>query len=273
MSPGPIKLDGARVLITGASSGIGRELALALSQEGARLALVARRQPLLESLKDAILATGREAPLLLRADLGEPGAGRAAALEAEAALGGIDLLVNNAGASITGPQHLIGDGAEARRLFEINYWSPLALVAALTPGMRQRGQGMVVNVTSTLQSVPMPQVGYYVASKSALARATQVMRHELRDSGIHVVEVVPGGTDTETRQQDKDLPLRQGKKLPKPPLVSPEKSAQAIVRGLQRQATRVVYPATSLLPLEVPATGRLIGKLAAGIIDAGFGRP
>ncbi|HEY0913646.1 MAG TPA: SDR family NAD(P)-dependent oxidoreductase [Solimonas sp.] len=267
----PLDLRGARILVTGASSGIGRSLALALAREGARLALLARRMPLLESLRDEIVAAGAQAPLLLGADLGEPGAGRQAALEAEAALGGIDVLVNNAGMSITVPQHLAGDSAEARRLFETNYWSPLALVAALTPGMRQRGQGVVVNVTSTLQAVPMPQVGYYCASKSALSRATQVMRHELRDHGIRVMEVVPGGTDTETRQQDEDLPLRPGKKLPKPPLASPTDSARAIVRGLKGQAQRVVYPATSLLPLEIPVTGRLIGRLAAGIIDAGAG--
>jgi hypothetical protein len=88
-----------------------------------------------------------------------------------------------------------------------------------------------------------------------------------------VIEVVPGGTGAETRQQDKDLPPCRGKKLPRPPLVSPEKSAQAIVRNLQRQASRVVYTATSLLPLELPATGRLIRCLAAGIIDEGFGGP
>ncbi|AXQ30341.1 SDR family NAD(P)-dependent oxidoreductase [Solimonas sp. K1W22B-7] len=272
MTRKPFRIDGVRILITGASSGIGRALAVALSREGARLALVARRRPLLESLGDSIASEGHERPLLHCADLGVPGAGVAAAREAEATLGGIDVLINNAGTSITAAQHLIGDGPQARRLFETNYWSPLALVAALTPGMRQRSQGVVVNVTSTLQSVPMPQVGYYVASKSALARATQVMRHELRDSGIHVIEMVPGGTDTETRGQDKDLPLRPGKKLPKPPLVSPEQAARAIVQGLRKKTDRVVYPASSLVPLELPAAGRLIGNLAAGFIDAGFER-
>lgn len=267
MANRPIPLDGARVLLTGASSGIGRALALALAEEGAQLVLVARRQALLDELAASIVAKGGRQPLVLPADLGQAGTAAAMAVAAQQQLGGIDVLVNNAGVSIIGAQHIVGAGDPARQLFETNYWSPLALIAALTPGMRERGRGCVVNVTSTLQAVPLPLLGYYSASKTAFARSTQVLRHELKDSGVRVMEVVPGGTDTPTRHQDQLLPLRR--KLPAPPLTAPESTAKAIVAGLRGGQERVVHPSSSLLPLELPAVGRLIAHIAARSIDAG----
>lgn len=265
-----ISLDGARVLLTGASSGIGRALALALAAEGAQLVLVARRRPLLEELAQAIVARGGRQPLVMPADLGQAGVAAATAVAVEKKLGGVDVIINNAGVSIIGAQHIVGDGEAARTLFETNFWSPLALIAALTPGMRERGHGCVVNVTSTLQAVPMPLVGYYSASKTAFARSTQVLRHELRESGVMVMEVVPGGTDTPTRHQDQLMPVRR--KLPSPPLVAPETTAKAVVAGLRHGRERVVHPSSSLLPLELPAIGRVIARVAAHSIDVASDR-
>ena len=256
----------ARVLITGASSGIGRATAIAVAQHGARVVLVARREQKLHELADSIESIGGARPFVLAADLAERGKAAETATLAQQPWGGIDILVNNAGMSIMGAQHQVGDDELARSLFEANYWSPLALIKALVPGMRQRGKGCVVNVTSTLQAVPVPLLGYYSASKVALARATQTLRHELRGAGVRVMEVVPGGTDTPTRQQDRMLPLRR--KLPAMPLVSPESTAEAIVRGLARGSNRVVHPSSSWLPLELPVIGRGISHLAARIIDA-----
>lgn len=261
-----MNIQGARALITGASSGIGQATALALARQGARVVLVARREHKLLALADAIEANGGVRPVVLAADLARRGVASGLAAQAERPWGGIDILVNNAGMSLIGAQHLVGDEELARALFETNYWSPLALVKALVPGMRQRGLGCLVNVSSTLQSVPVPLLGYYSASKVALARATQAMGHELRESGVRVMEVIPGGTDTPTRHQDERLPLRG--KLPRMPLVSPESTAAAIVRGIHRGSRRVVHPSSSLLPLELPFIGRGIGRMAAGIIDA-----
>lgn len=261
-----IRLEDCRILITGASSGIGRALALALARRQARLVLVARRLPLLEEIAQEIIQSGGQPPVLVTADLGLQGAANSVAQQALETLGGIDILVNNAGTSVIGAQHVVGDGVEARTLFETNYWSPLALVKALVPGMRAQGQGVVVNVSSTLQAVPLGLLGYYCSSKTALARATQVMRTELKGSAVAVMEVVPGGTDTPSRGNDRFLPLRKSK-LPAPRLVSPESTAQAIVRGLESGAARVVHPASSLLPLELPVIGRIIGSIAALAID------
>ncbi len=131
--------------------------------------------------------------------------------------------------------------------------------------MQKAGAGTIVNVTSTVQAVPLPLLGYYSASKAALAQATRSLRLELAETPIRVMEVVPGSTDT---------PLRDIGELPwksKPPRtlrpVSPKSTAAVIVRALQRGATRVVYPAYSLIPLELPAFGRLVAAVGGRRID------
>ena len=258
----------ARVLITGASSGIGAALARTLAAQGAQLILVARRQQVLQAMADEFVQQGWQRPLIIPADLSIAGQASLLAQQAVEQAGGIDILVNNAGVGLVGAQHVVGDGELARKLFETNYWSPLALVNALAPQMQQRGQGLVVNVTSTLQVVPLPLMSYYAASKAALNRATQAMRMELKPRGIAVMEVVPGGTDTPTRHQDQHLPLHKAS-FPEMPLVAPEETAQAILRGIQRGAQRVVYPRSALLPLSFPTIGSLIARISSRYIDAG----
>ncbi|MHC9297502.1 SDR family NAD(P)-dependent oxidoreductase [Mycobacterium sp. LTG2003] len=254
-----IDLYSKRILLTGASSGIGRELALALADKGATLAVTARREDLLNLLADEISHAGPVRPTVLRADLAEPGAAAALGARALEALGGVDILINNAGANLTGAQSSVADSAAARGVFEINLWSPLALTAALLPAMHSEGSGTIVNVTSTVQAVPLPLLGYYAASKAALAQATRSLRLELAETPIRVMEVVPGSTDTALRDID-ELPWKTSPPRTLPP-VSPAATAAAVVRALQRGATRVVYPGYSLLPLEIPAIGRLVAAI------------
>lgn len=259
MSKRRIDLRGKRILVTGASSGIGRELALALAGKGATLAVAARREDLLIRLADELSDAGPARPIVLRADLAEPGAATDLGARALKALGGVDIVINNAGANLTGAQSSVADSEAARRVFEVNVWSPLALTAALLPAMHAAGSGMIVNVTSTVQAVPLPLLGYYAASKAALAQATRSLRLELAETPIGVVEVVPGSTDTALRDID-ELPWKTAPPRTAPP-VSPASTAAAVVRALQRGATRVVYPSYSLLPLEVPAIGRLVAAI------------
>src|SRR3954452_23168332 len=134
-------MDGQRVLLTGASSGIGRELALLLARRGARLALAARRAGALEAVAEQACGA-----VVLRCDLAEPGAASELAARAQEALGGIDVLINNAGGGAGGQMWRVGDSEPAREAFEVNYWSPLALIAAVVPRMSERGSGTIVNV-------------------------------------------------------------------------------------------------------------------------------
>jgi short-subunit dehydrogenase len=259
-------LNGQRVLLTGASSGIGRALAVLLAGKGAVLALAARRQALLDDVAAEIEVAGHRRPIVVGTDLSKPGASAALAAHALAEFGGgVDIVINNAGASVTGAQALIADSDSARALFEVNLWSPLALNAAVLPVMLDAGKGTIVNVTSTVQSVPLPLLGYYAASKSALAQATRSLRLELATTPIHVMEVVPGSTDTPLRDIG-ELPWKSGPPRTLPP-VSPASTAAAIIRALERGANRIVYPAYSLIPLEVPAVGRLVAAIGGRRID------
>ncbi|MBW0020187.1 MAG: SDR family NAD(P)-dependent oxidoreductase [Mycobacterium sp.] len=256
-----LNLRGARVLVTGASSGIGRALAMRLAQEGAAVVLAARRLELLDTLADEIGTAGHRRPVVIRADLNQPGAAEALVGSALQELGGvIDVVINNAGDGMVGAVSVIGDGANARGVFEVNFWAPLAVIAAVVPAMTAAGSGTIVNVTSTMQAIPLPLLGYYASSKAALAQATRSLRLELAETPIRVVEVAPGATDTGSRDQGiGEMPWKTTPPRMLPP-VSPQSLAAQIVAALQRGRTRLVYPASSRVPLEVPAIGRLIAR-------------
>jgi uncharacterized protein len=259
-------LHGKRIVLTGASSGIGRALAIALADKGAILLLAARRRELLDGVASEVEAAGHQRPIVIDTDLSTAGAAESLGKAALTVLGGtVDVVINNAGANVTGPQSLIGDSALARTLFEVNVWSPLALTSTLLPSMMAAGSGVIVNVTSTVQAVPLPLLGYYGASKAALAQATKSLRLELAETPIRVLEVVPGSTDTALRDID-ELPWKSAPPKTLPP-VSPKSTAAAVVRALQRGATRVVYPSYSLIPLELPAAGRLVARVGGRRVD------
>lgn len=261
-----IDLRDKRILLTGSSSGIGRELTLALAARGVTLVLAARRRDLLERLADQITASGHRRPIVMPTDLSEPGAAAVLGRDAVDALDGIvDMVINNAGANLTGPQSLVADTAAARAVFEVNLWAPLALTAAVLPAMHAAGRGTIVNVTSTVQAVPLPLLGYYAASKAALAQATRSLRLELAETPLRVLEVVPGSTDTALRDID-ELPWKTTTPRMLPP-VPPEATAAVVVRALERGESRVVYPRYSLLPLEVPAIGRLVAAIGGRRVD------
>jgi uncharacterized protein len=257
-------LSGAPILVTGASSGIGRAVALALAQRGGRLAIAARRRPELEAVADQVEGAGLIRPDVIEADLSRPGAAAGLARAAVTALGGVQILINNAGAGMVAAQTAAGDGDHVRALFETNLWSPLALTRHLFPALRATG-GLVVNVTSSLQAVPVPLLGYYGASKAALAHLTRTLRHELAATGVSVLEIVPGATDTASRDIGL-LPWRDGP-IRTPPPVSPESAAAAIVKAIEHGGHRRVHPATSLLPLEIPAAGRFVAKLVTRRVE------
>lgn len=259
-------IAGKRILLTGASSGIGRSLANQLAAAGAQLGIVARRTPLLDELAAEISRDGHRKPEVFTADLAKPDTASDLAERALRALAGIDVLINNAGSTLTGPLSRHADTDAARAVFETNLWAPLALSAAVIPGMRSQGHGTIVNVTSTIQSVPMPLLGYYSASKAALAQATRSLREELSTTPIRVMEISPGATETALRDID-SLPWRGGSAPPSIPPISADAMATAMVRALRRGTKRLVYPHYALVPLELPAAGRLAAHLGAKRVD------
>lgn len=259
-------LAGIRVLLTGASGSIGSEVARQLAARGARLALTARNESKMRSVADEIEAAGRESPALLPADLGQPGNARRVAEEASAALGGIDVLVNNAGVTMQALSWVAGDGAQAREVFETNLWSPLALVAAVAPGMLERGRGTIVNISSMAGLSPIPRLSVYSSSRASLGMSSEVMDMELGPRGVRVVEVVFGPIDTPTARENRVLGgggMQKGRAMGG--LVP---AAETIVGAVEGDAHGVIfYPGMMRVSQSLPGLMRLISRRSAGKAD------
>jgi uncharacterized protein len=256
-----------RVLVTGASSGIGRELARELAQRRSRLVIAARRRDRLDALAGELVAAGLPRPVVVEADLARRGAARALAEEATSALGGIDALINNAGGGVGGRIATVGDRDEAREAFEVNYWSPLALIHALVPAMCERGGGVVVNVTSMAQVNTWPGFGAYAATKAALSLATETLRLELAGTGVHVLEAIPGPVDTAVQGETRLAP-GIGAMLDRVPLGDAREMARGIVRAMERRRARVIYPRRAAIAYHLPSVSRRDTRRVAARVTA-----
>jgi uncharacterized protein len=262
------RLEGKTVLLTGASGAIGAEVARRLGSAGARLALSARRAERLVALADEIAATGAPRPAVVAADLGRPGAAAELAQRAAEALGAVDVLINNAGASMQGLIWVVGDRDEAREVLETNLWSPLALVAALAPRMVARGAGTIVNVGSMVQVSPFPHLGDYAASRAALALATQVLQMELAPRGVRVVEVALGPVDTPASRENRMLIGADRWLEGRPGVGRVSSAAGTIVAAAGGDAEGVVfYPRVLRWPHRLPGLGRRYARRMARRAD------
>lgn len=183
------------VVVTGASTGIGRSLAVAWGAAGARVVLVARSEAKLAEAAGEVARAGGE-PVVVVADVTRP-ADRDRVLDVATAGGrGIDVLVNNAGRGLYGSFASLGIDA-VRELFELNVLAPLALTQLALPSLEARG-GTVVFVSSVAGVIAVPRTGAYAASKFALEALAMSLRAELagRSSPVRVVVARPGLTDT-----------------------------------------------------------------------------
>jgi len=242
------------VAITGASSGIGAALARELGRAGHDLTLVARRRTLLDELASEI--TGRT--LVIEHDLSEPGRATDWLAPAEAALGPIDVLVNNAGMENTGPT-VAADPETCRRVIDLNLSTPLLLARAVLPAMTARGHGMLVNVTSVAALVSVPMQAYYGASKAGLAMFSETIRAELAGTGVHVLTVYPG--PVKTAMAESATEAFGGKdRVPPLPEGNPAELARLICQAMERRSARVIYP-------RVYAMSRWFSPVARALVD------
>ena len=198
------------VLITGASTGIGRVTALLLAREGFRVFAGVRREADGERLRAA--ASGGLTPVML--DVTDASSIDAAArgVEGAAGPGGLAGLVNNAGIVISGPLEVLPLD-ELRRQFEVNVFGLVATTQAFLPMIR-RGGGRVVNVGSISGRVAFPFLGPYCATKFALEALSDALRMELRPWGIHVVGVLPGSVVTPIWEKSRALAEESLERLP-----------------------------------------------------------
>jgi short-subunit dehydrogenase len=253
-------LRGQVVLVTGASSGIGRVTAKAFAARGATVMAVARREALLRTLVEECRVHAPESGYLA-GDLGERAFAERVIDETVRRTGRLDVLVNNAAVSKHKQiYHLSADEAEA--VMRINFLSAVWTTFAAIPYMLQQGGGTIVNVSSFAAKVTPPREAVYAASKAALNAFSEGLWNDLAGSNIHVAIVNPGPIDTEIWQKEDEPVAYDGKKHP------PELVSDAILDVVARQRHEVTVPRASP-PL---VTARLLRLLLPGVLRFGMAR-
>lgn len=243
-----------RALITGASRGIGRALAMALDERGVHLGLLARRRRDLDELAGNL----RGEPVLLAADVSERVQVERAVAEFTARAGGLDLLVANAGIAHYGPFADM-DAALAEEMIRVNALGTAMTVKAGLDPMLERGRGHVVVVSSGAALRAFPGAAVYGGTKAAGAQFAEALRHELSGTGVSLTTVYPGEVDTDlhSHQPDRLPDWRRGEDA-----VDPAEVAAATIAAVERDERAVFVPrAVRLLGLHGLAPRLLDGLL------------
>ena len=225
------------VIVTGASSGLGCELALALAQKGARLALAARSTTALEGLAQKIRSTGAQA-LAVPTDMTNREQVDHMVSETVQHYVRVDVLISNAGQYIRSPIAQVTPDLLARSM-AVNFYGAVYAVLGVMPVMQKQASGHIALVLTMDVKTPMVQDAPYVAAKSALSGFGEVLRQELKGSGIHVTEIYPGRIDTPMISH-----LRFSWVSPK---MDPSYVAGAILSGIARRKQRIILPSQANL--------------------------
>lgn len=242
-----MELNGAVCLVTGATSGIGRAVALKLLEldGGARVVALGRDAGALEGLKAAARQTGSPQDRIvgIRADLAEPGDIDLAVQEALAAYGQIDALVNNAAQGWAG-RFADQDADGADYLVRVNLIASIRLARAVLPAMLQRRRGAIVNVASIAGHVGVREEAVYASTKAGLIGFSESLRYELRGSGVHVSVVSPAAVETAFFER-RGRPY--GRRFPRP--VSSERVADAVVKAIRSGPAQLYVPRWMAIPV------------------------
>src|SRR4051812_39962909 len=187
-------ITGSRILITGASQGIGKALAEAAAARGAKVLVCARKVELLHDLAQAVRSRGGIIEIV-QADITLPEDRQKLVATAEAAFGGLDILVNNAGIGATG--HFADVAAERlRQIMEVNFFGLTETSRVFLPMLKQGNKAAIVNISSIAGKRGIPARSEYSASKFAVQGFSEALRAELAKDGVDVIVVCPGLTQT-----------------------------------------------------------------------------
>ncbi len=254
-------IAGSRSLVTGASGGIGRAIAIELARQGSSVVLVARRAEALEQLAADICTAGSRAEIVA-GDITHPAIRRTALDRARHAFGGLDILVNNAGRGAMG-RFADATPERLRQIFDLNFFAAAELIREAVPLLQRGSRPMIVNVGSILGHRATPRNSEYCASKFALRGLTESLRPEFAHLGIDLLLVSPGTTESEFYQHvvnpSEKPPWPEHKPVPA------EQVARAVVRAI-RLGKREVIPS---------ARGRLLvwlNRLFPSLVDRAMRR-
>jgi short-subunit dehydrogenase len=225
------------VVITGASSGIGRVTAVEMAKAGAKVALAARRQNLLEEVATEIRSLGREA-LVIPTDVTDISQIEQLVKEVVERWGRIDILVSNAGQYIREPIEKLNIET-VHRSMQVNYYAGVNAIIAVLPYMRAQKSGHIVVVTSMDGKIGVPPDAPYVSAKFALTGFASVLRQELDGTGIYVSNILPGRVETPMIDELR-VPWISAK-------ISSESVARAIMRAIRKRQPEVIIPTRAVL--------------------------
>lgn len=227
-----MKLLGKRVLVTGGSSGIGLSIARLVAGEGASVVITGRNA---ERVDRAVSDLRQEGKMVIgvTADVSSTDGRNATLSKTLDALGGLDVLVNNAGGVRAGRLERITE-AEIRTMVEVDLIAPILLTQAALPHLRESGEALIVNVSSGIALVGAPFYATYAGVKAGLSRFSESLRRELKGEGIHVLTLYPGATDTPMMRSSKAGP-ELGFSLEPAAAV-----AEALIAGIEANSFEVI---------------------------------
>ncbi len=222
-------------VITGASSGIGRALALRFAREGVRVGLVARRE---DALHQVAAEIGDGSAVVLPCDVADRDQSLACAARAVGELGRVDILVNNAGYGHH-RRFLEWSLDDMERIMRVNYFGALYWTKALLPQMVERGSGWVVFMASVAGKLGVPEESAYAATKFAMVGMAEALSMEVDDAGVHVLTVCPGTIDTPFFDEEAQ---RRMPPVSRRMMIAPEEVVDATVHALKRGKREITVP-------------------------------
>ena len=255
------KLRGTTAVITGATSGIGRETALEFVRAGARVVIAGRREARLEELTTEIASMGGQS-LAVSTDVADQAQVERLINQAVKQFGRIDVLVNNAGvgAAARFDEMALDD---FRRVMDVNFWGAVYACKAVVSQMRkQAGGGVIINVSSILGKRGMPFETAYCASKFALAGFSEALRTEVMADGIDVSTIFPGAVETEIFTSAAN---QTGMEVPS---VLPKFPARALARTIVRDAR---FPQPEIVMALDAQAINFFNTLVPGLMDLALG--
>jgi uncharacterized protein len=255
---------GGSVLITGASAGIGQELARAFASRRYDLVLAARNEAAIGALARELAAAHAVRVKTMRVDLSLPGAPQAMAEALGAAGVDVGVLVNNAGVLTEGP---FGDGAldEQLNLIQVNVVALTALTRLFLPAMVKHGEGRILNVASIAAFFPAPQLAVYAAAKAYVLSLTEAIGEELTGTGVTATALCPGLTDTAMTRGSK-----LGRPIPTMMMMSAKEVAEAGCSAcLRGDAICVPGLANKVITGGAPLAPRSLVRAIGGAMNGG----